>query len=139
MPWFTNILPSDLAELHLWDSALRFLHAALVIFLVSGWAIRPIRRLHLYVVGIVWASWLGLGLYVGHLGYCVITDLQWQVKQKLGETPLPRSYIEYEYQRLGGGGIDNTLMAWVVAGIFLAITLLSLWVNFRPKKPLSAS
>lgn len=131
MPWLDSIIPSDSGSLQLWDVTLRWLHAALVLFLICGWMIARLRRVHLVVVGVVWLGWLGLGLYVGHLGYCVLTDLQWRVKAQLEEQPLPPSYIEYEYQQLGGGDVDNTLVAVLVAVAFVAITLASLWVNRR--------
>ncbi len=131
MAWFAPLIPSDPQALAALDYFLHGLHFILIAFVVTGWMFASLRRLHLLVLGIVWLSWLGLGLYVRNFGYCLLTDWQWQVKTALGETNLPPSYLEYLYWRLTGSDVDNEVMSWIAAIVLVLSTLLSLAANRR--------
>ncbi len=131
MPWLTPLIPDDPQALAALDWLLHVMHLAVIIFVMTGWMLRRLRRLHLAVLAVVWFSWLALGLYVGNLGYCLLTDWQWQVKAALGEVYLPPSYPEYLYWRLTGGDIADRLMAFVAAAVLIGCTLVSLWLNLR--------
>jgi len=133
MSWFPLFIPSDQQKLVLLDWFLHGLHLVIIIFVLTGWMIGLLRRMHLAALAIVWLSWLGLGLYVGNLGYCILTDWQWQVKAALGENYLPPSYLEYIYWRITRENIDDILISWGAAVVLLICTLISLHLNYRRK------
>src|SRR2546428_5981250 len=87
------------AMLWLADKALTLVHLALIGFVLVGWLPRRTRRAHLIVAVLVAASWLGLGAWYG-LGYCPLTDWQWQVRPQMGARDLPSSFIEDLLSRL---------------------------------------
>ncbi len=80
--------------LALLDVLFTLLHLLIIGFNLFGWIWPATRKLHLWCAGATAFSWLILGIWFG-LGYCPITDYQWQIKEKLGEQNLPNSFIKY--------------------------------------------
>jgi hypothetical protein len=78
------------------------------------------------------ASWFILGIWFG-LGYCPVTDWQWQVKSKLGERNLPASFIEYYADKITGYNFSTSFIDIVTLVSFLLAVLLSLYFNFIQK------
>lgn len=109
------------------------LHLVIIGFNLFGWIWPATRKLHFVLVLLTAASWLLLGLWYG-IGYCPITDWQWQVKEKLGEKDLPASFIKYYADLISGRDISATLIDLVTAGSFAAAAGLSVYVNFFRRK-----
>lgn len=109
------------------------LHLVIIGFNLFGWIWPATRKLHFVLVLLTAASWLLLGLWYG-IGYCPITDWQWQVKEKLGEKDLPASFIKYYADQISGRDISATLIDLVTAGSFAAAAGLSVYVNFFRRK-----
>ena len=76
------------------DILLTLAHLVLIGFNLFAWLFPKLRRAHLITVAVTAGSWFILGIWFG-TGYCPITDWQWQVKEKLGETNLPASFVKY--------------------------------------------
>jgi len=128
----------DASTLWLLDQALFLLHAALVLFTLTGWIWQRTRRLHLLVVVLTLGSWVGLGAWYGW-GYCPMTDWHWQVKAALGETGLPASYIKYYADALTGESWNPTLIDVWVVGLALTALVLSAVLNLRDGRRQRAS
>ncbi|MGV3504609.1 MAG: DUF2784 domain-containing protein [Adhaeribacter sp.] len=105
------------------------LHLAIIGFNLLGWIWPATRKGHFICVLLTAGSWLLLGLWYG-IGYCPITDWQWQVKEKLGEQHLPASFIKYYADKLSGRDIPASLVDLVTAGSFALAAGLSVYVNF---------
>ena len=103
----------------------------MIIFGLIGWIWKKTRRLNLIVLGIIGSSWLFLGLIVGMLGYCPLTDWHFNVLEKLGRTGLPNSYIKYLADRLTGLDFNTNLVDSVTLYAFLIVLLISLVLNVR--------
>lgn len=124
-----------MAWLKLLDIFFTILHLLIIGFNLLGWIWISTRRLHLYSVLLTAGSWLVLGMWYG-IGYCPITDWQWQVKTKLGEQHLPNSFIKYQLDNLTGWEIDAGTVDSVTAISFLIVALLAVYLNyFRRKQP----
>ena len=108
------------------------LHLVIIIFNLTGWIWAATRKLHFYCIVITAASWLILGIWFG-LGYCPITDWQWEVKERLGEENLPNSFIKYFADRVSGEDISSSLIDNLTALFFLLAAMLSVYVNFVRK------
>jgi len=108
-------------------------HCSLVLFNLTGWAWRRIRRIHFVSIGLTILSWFGLGVYFGW-GYCPSTDWHWQVKGKLGETNLPSSYVKYYVDKLTGVQWDPFLVDAATLLLGLSAFALSCWFNWRDWK-----
>jgi hypothetical protein len=108
-----------------------FLHTSLIIFNLFGWIFRRTRTINLIVLGLTGLSWLFLGLIVGTLGYCPLTDWHFRVLNKLGVTGLPPSYIKYLADRLTGLDISSSMVDNVTICSFLTVLILSIYLNMR--------
>jgi hypothetical protein len=119
--------------LHLLDYFLSFLHIGFTLFNLIGWIWTKTRKAHLITIGATAASWFILGIWFGW-GYCFLTDWQWSVKEKLGETNLPSSFIKYFADKVSGGNIDPSLVNTITLICFLGAVVLTIYVNFIKKK-----
>lgn len=119
--------------LFLLDVLLNLAHLALIAFNLFGWLVLRLRRLNLLCLVLTGLSWFGLGLYYG-LGYCPLTDWQWQIKLARGETDLPNSYIKYLIDRLTGLDADPVFVDWLTGAAYFLALASSLIVNFKSSK-----
>ena len=107
------------------------LHTSVIIFNLFGWIWRKTRKFNLILLAITGSSWLILGLIVGTLGYCPLTDWHFDVLEKLGATDLPSSYVKYLADRLTGLDFNSSLVDKVTLYAFFAALGLSLFLNIR--------
>ena len=105
-------------------------HTGFVVFNVIGWLIPSWRRANLIALLLTGGSWFGLGIFYG-LGYCPFTDWHWAVLQRLGESDLPASYMQYLVMRLLGLDLRAAFVDAVVAVGFFAALLTSVVLNIR--------
>jgi len=119
---------------HILDIFFVLLHTSLIIINLFGWICVRTRKLNLVLLLLTGASWLFLGLLVGTLGYCPLTDWHFTILNKLGETDLPYSYIKYLADRLTGLDFNPALVDNVTLYSFITALLLSLTLNIRDVK-----
>lgn len=115
------------------DYLLTFIHLLIIGANLFAWIWHKTRKLHLYIVGITLFCWLILGIWYG-IGYCPITDWQWQVKTKLGEVNLPNSFVKYYLDGVTGTNIPDTTVDIITLVAFLMAIICSVWVNFFSKQ-----
>lgn len=120
------------------DTLLTIVHLVIIGFNLFGWIWPKTRKAHFIFVLITAGSWLILGIWFG-LGYCPITDWQWDVKEQLGETKLPNSFIKYYADKLTGKDFSPSFIDAVTAISFAVAALLSIYLNFFRKKRTSSS
>jgi hypothetical protein len=104
-------------------------HTFLIFFNLFGWIWNRTRKLNLITLSLTGASWLFLGLIVGTLGYCPLTDWRFKVLEKLGHTDLPYSYTKYLTERLTGLDINASLIDEITLWSFIAALVISLFFN----------
>jgi hypothetical protein len=119
--------------LKLLDVFLTILHLVIILFNLFGWIYRSTRRLHLISIILTAASWFILGIWFG-MGYCPITDWQWNVKEKLGEHNLPSNFIEYFAEKISGEELSSQLVDTAIAVCFILAAILSVYVNFFKRR-----
>jgi hypothetical protein len=106
-------------------------HSSLIIFNLFGWIWKKTRIANLITLSLTGASWLFIGLIVGVLGYCPLTDWHFDILYKLGKTDLPNSYIKYLADRITGLNFDASVVDSITLYAFLAALVLSLIFNIR--------
>lgn len=117
------------------------LHLLIIGFNLFGWLWPRARKIHLWVVALTLASWFILGIWYG-IGYCPITDWQWRIKARLGETNLPNSFIKYFADKITGNDYPPDLVDRITLISFIVAIVITLYVNFfrktgsRQNKPL---
>ena|SRR5664280_482079 len=106
-------------------------HTFLIFFNLFGWIWKRTRKLNLILLSLTGASWLFLGLIVGTLGYCPLTDWHFKILEKLGKTDIPYSYTKYLADRLTGLDINASLVDNATLYTFLAALVISIALNLR--------
>ena len=106
-------------------------HSSLIIFNLFGWIWKKTRIWNLITLALTGASWLFIGLIIGMLGYCPLTDWHFNVLEKLGKTDLPNSYIKYLTDRITGLELNASLVDNITLYVFLAAFAASIFLNIR--------
>jgi hypothetical protein len=119
------------------DLLLTLLHFVIIGFNLLGWIWKRTRKLHLIVVCATAACWFILGIWFG-IGYCPITDWDWQIKEKLGENNLPNSFIKYYADRIMEHPVNANLVDILTAAGFFAAVILAVYFNFIKKRVLKS-
>jgi Protein of Unknown function (DUF2784) len=120
--------------LHLTDNLLTLLHLAIILFNLFGWIFPAARKAHFISIVTTAFCWFVLGIWFGW-GYCPVTDWQWRIKEQLGETNLPASFITYYADKISGMHFRDSLVDLLTLILFLAATVVSVYLNFfRGKK-----
>jgi hypothetical protein len=115
------------------DILFTLLHLVIIGFNLFGWIWRRTRKAHLITVILTAGSWFLLGIWYGW-GYCFLTDWHWNVKQKLGETNLPNSFIKYFADKVMGMDFRAQLVDQWTLGLFVAIVVVTIYVNLVGKR-----
>jgi len=116
---------------HILDIFFVVFHTSLIIFNVIGWIWKRTRIINLILLSLTGASWLFIGLIVGILGYCPLTDWHFSVLRKLGITGIPSSYIEYLTERITGIDFSASLVDKITLYVFIAALAISVTLNLR--------
>lgn len=116
---------------HILDIFFVVFHSSLVIFNLFGWIWKKTRMWNLITLILTGASWLLLGLIVGTLGYCPLTDWHFSILAKLGMTDLPNSYMKYLADRITGLNLSAALVDKITIYTFIAALIISLYLNIK--------
>ncbi len=116
---------------HIFDIFFVVFHTSIIFFNLFGWIWRKTRKFNLILLLITGSSWLFLGLIVGTLGYCPLTDWHFSVLNKLGISDLPSSYVKYLADRLTGMNFNSSLVDRITLYSFLVALGISMLLNLR--------
>jgi hypothetical protein len=117
----------------IYDWFFTFLHLAIIGFNLLGWIWPQTRKAHFIGLLLTLFSWFILGIWFG-IGYCPITDWQWQIKEKLGETNLPNSFIKYFADKLTGKDINPEFVDLSTAGGFAFAVMMAIYFKVSGRK-----
>ena len=109
-------------------------HSLVVLFNLAGWIWKRTRFANLVLLLLTGFSWLFIGLIVGSLGYCPLTDWHFRVLTKLGHSDLPSSYIKYLADRITGLDFNASLVDKITLFAFISALVLSVFLNIRDWK-----
>ncbi len=99
---------------------MHIIHLSAIFFLLVGWAFYETQLPHFVLVWLVFLSWFGLGLIYG-FGYCLMTDVHWRIKDKLGVRPSANIYVKYMLDKVLPINIDEGLVDQVSTYVFFAV------------------
>ena len=106
-------------------------HTTIILFNLFGWIWKKTRFANLVTLLLTAGSWLFLGLLVGSLGYCPLTDWHFNVLRKLGNTDLPNSYVKYLIDRLTGLDLGSSLVDNITLWSLVIALGASIFLNGR--------
>lgn len=87
---------------------------------IFGFAFTSFLHYYLILQFLILCSWLGYGLYDSRWGRCVVTDIQWALKEKMAQRPNTESYIQYWVKnKMGIEKNEHTVDMWttVIFGV----------------------
>ncbi len=70
-------------------------HLIIISLSMFGFLFTDYLSLYLTLQFLVLCSWLGYGFYDNRWGCCIVTEVQWAIKEKKGLRPDTDSYIQY--------------------------------------------
>lgn len=115
--------------LQLLDIFFTIFHLAIVVFNLFGWIPRRMRKANFILIILTAASWFLLGIWYG-MGYCPVTEWQWQVKEQLGERNIPNNFIEYIAEKVFNRDFSSGFISTLTAVCFALAVIASVYVNF---------
>lgn len=112
------------------DIFIDLFHISLMLFILLGWLIPSLRKVHFVVAIITGLSWL---LYspTGGIGNCILTDLHFIILKKMGETDLPDTYTQYTVTRLTGFTIQKKATILITRSLWLISIIISSILFYR--------
>lgn len=108
-------------------------HLFIIIFTLLGWIWPGTRKIHFILICATLSCWFLLGIWFG-IGYCPITDWQWQIKEILGERNLPASFIKYVVDHISGRNINADLVDFFTGMGFLFAIVAAVYVKYFLKR-----
>lgn len=123
--------------LEVYDYAFTIFHSLFILFVLLGWVHPKTQRIHQIALLLTLIAWVLIGLYIGTIGYCPLTDWQWDIKRQLGYQNLPSSFTEYIAEKVSGYNFKKSHVDVVTAlglafGVVMAIVR---FVQSRLNKP----
>ena len=107
-------------------------HTLLILFNVFGWIWKPLRLANLITLVLTGSSWFLLGIFYG-FGFCPLTEWHFSIVEKLGETDLPYSYIQYLVSRISGIMPDEKLTDHLTLVFYFLALAASAFVNLKER------
>lgn len=103
------------------DILFHVIHLSFILINISFWMSFRTLWIAQITLQLTFISWVGFGFIYG-FGYCFLTDWHWQLKEKLGESNLPMSYIKLVVDRTFGINADPHLIdQWTTIILVLSI------------------
>ena len=115
--------------LQLADYLLFGLHIVVIVINLFGWIFRKTRRIQLITILATTFSWIVMGIWYGW-GYCFLTDWEWDIKMKLGESDLPYSFVQYLSNNILGMDLTSSFVDSITLIAFLVALVAGITVNY---------
>lgn len=116
--------------LRILDILLYSIHVIVIAVNCFFWIWKRTRKIHLVTISLTAFSWIIMGIWYGW-GYCFLTDWEWYVKEQLGETDLPPSFIHYMVNNSLGLGVSEEILDLLTLWVFVVALILSVFLNLR--------
>jgi hypothetical protein len=110
-PWrpFEKFLTLRVSMYELLDYVFHIIHLTVIVINTTFWMSFRTLRIAQTSLMLTILSWFGCGTIYG-FGYCFLTDWHWQIKQQMGDTNLPSSYIKLILDRTTGSNWDPKII-----------------------------
>ncbi|HEY0867241.1 MAG TPA: DUF2784 domain-containing protein [Fimbriimonas sp.] len=117
-------------SLHILNAFFLVFHTSLVLFNVLGWAHPRTRRANLATLLMTLFSWTVMGAWYGQ-GFCICTEWHWQIREELGLTQNPNSYVQFLIESLTPFHPSRAFVDNGTVTLFLMSLAISLYLNTR--------
>lgn len=79
----------------LYNYMLHIVHLSIIGFSLTGFILTDYLLPYLILQFLMLCSWVGYGFYDNRWGRCIITEIQWSLKEANDNRPETESYIQY--------------------------------------------
>ncbi len=108
---------------------MHLLHFVIILASVFGFLLTNLLGYYIIFQGLILCSWIGYGFYDKRWGRCIITEIQWNIKDYHGERPETESYIQYWLKyKLGVNANEKTVDKYIT--LIFAVTFIAGIVRF---------
>lgn len=95
---------------------MHLVHWIVIFFSVFGFLFAELLTYYLLLQFLILCSWLGYGFYDKRWGRCVITEIQWYIKDEYNLRPPTESYIQYWIKyKFGINSKESTVEKYTIA------------------------
>jgi hypothetical protein len=103
---------------------LHALHLGIVLGVGIGWLFCETRLPALALQAAILFSWFALGPLSGNrLGFCLVTDIQWRLRRRLGLPERAGGYVKHLLDILTGRDLNAALVdKWTMRAFFACLT-----------------
>lgn len=115
------------------DVIFHSVHISLITISLTFWMSFRTLKWAQVVLFFTVVSWFGLGYFYG-FGYCFLTQWHWQIKENLGESNLPASYLKYIFDRLTGMDWNPVLVDQMAFGGLIFAVVGCVYQTVRKRK-----
>lgn len=70
-------------------------HMTIILTSILGFLLTDLLVYYIILQALILCSWIGYGFYDKRWGRCIITEMQWNMKDLYGTRPETESYIQY--------------------------------------------
>ena len=123
-------LPEESSMYVFLDTFFFVFHSAVIAFNLFGWLWGKTRLVNLILLVSTGFSWFVLGIWYG-FGFCPCTEWHWQVRMKLGDYDMPRSYTKFLIDSMTGLDVDAALMDTLTLVLFASALFASVMTNAK--------
>ena len=103
---------------------MHLLHLVIILTSVFGFLMTDLLAYYIIFQTLILCSWIGYGFYDKRWGRCVITEIQWDMKETHDVRPETESYIHYWLKyKLGLDPNEKTVDKYVT--IIFAVTFIA--------------
>ena len=100
------------------------IHLLIIFFYIFGWMMPETRTAHYILALLILFSWCGLGIFYG-FGYCLVTDIQWKIKKKMGQDPGTKYYVKYAIDKVTGLNTNPKIINGATKSAYFGILIIS--------------
>ena len=111
------------------DRFLYLFHICFMLAIVFGWIPQATRMFNWYLIVVTLISWVGLGLVFG-FGFCLLTDIQSRIRQRLFADGSMPSFVKDMLERITGRELNAFHVEVVTQVIFYLSAAASFYANF---------
>lgn len=79
----------------IYNTLMHLVHLVIILMSVFGFLFTDYLPIYLLLQFLILCSWLGYGFYDKRWGRCIITEIQWNIKDSYNLRPTTESYIQY--------------------------------------------
>lgn len=99
---------------NLYNILMHIVHIVIIGFSMFGFLFTDFLLFYLILQFLILCSWLGYGLLKNQWGRCIVTHIQWNIKNTKDIRPSTESYIQYWlYNKLGFKVKESVSDLWV--------------------------